>query len=392
MNIDVENTISNILDEINHIEVNDKYFKVYEDVKNEELKILFSALHHILTEEFKLMNHKLPANDSDEYFWAENSRNLISCIDNIEQLYNSLNNTSLSFKIDNYYKNILEDCKVFLRKYKGSTIPKGMKKINIYSKKKIFVLESLIEVEYQNVDRHTPIKSIGEGSYAKVFKYKDLMYNKHFAIKKAKKNLSAKELERFKVEYESLKKLDSPYIIEVYKYDNQKNLFYMECMDMNLLDYIQKENTNLSIVNRKKIVKQIIKGFSYIHSKGMLHRDISPKNILIKKYNDGTVIVKISDFGLVKVDDSILTSVNTKFKGAFNDPGLMHNFIEYSKNHEIYSLTFLIYFVMTGKITMKETQNSEFNKFISIGTNSDETKRFKNIYLLEKEFLRIKFQ
>lgn len=136
MNIDVENTISNILDEINHIEVNDKYFKVYEDVKNEELKILFSALHHILTEEFKLMNHKLPANDSDEYFWAENSRNLISCIDNIEQLYNSLNNTSLSFKIDNYYKNILEDCKVFLRKYKGSTIPKGMKKINIYSKKK----------------------------------------------------------------------------------------------------------------------------------------------------------------------------------------------------------------------------------------------------------------
>lgn len=218
------------------------------------------------------------------------------------------------------------------------------------------------------------------------------MYNKHFAIKKAKKNLSAKELERFKVEYESLKKLDSPYIIEVYKYDNQKNLFYMECMDMNLLDYIQKENTNLSIVNRKKIVKQIIKGFSYIHSKGMLHRDISPKNILIKKYNDGTVIVKISDFGLVKVDDSILTSVNTKFKGAFNDPGLMHNFIEYSKNHEIYSLTFLIYFVMTGKITMKETQNSEFNKFISIGTNSDETKRFKNIYLLEKEFFRIKFQ
>ena len=46
------------------------------------------------------------------------------------------------------------------------------------------------------------------------------------------------------------------------------------------------------------------------------------KNILIKEYDD-TLVVKLSDFGLVKIPDSTLTTVNTEFKGYFNDPALV---------------------------------------------------------------------
>jgi len=42
---------------------------------------------------------------------------------------------------------------------------------------------------------------------------------------------------------------------------------------------------------------------------------------LLKKYDD-VVVVKIADFGLVKVVDSDLTSASTNFKGYFNDPSL----------------------------------------------------------------------
>ncbi|XQF94187.1 protein kinase domain-containing protein (plasmid) [Pseudoalteromonas espejiana] len=49
-----------------------------------------------------------------------------------------------------------------------------------------------------------------------------------------------------------------------------------------------------------------------------MHRDISPKNILLKEYDD-VAVVKIADFGLVKIVDSELTSENTDFKGYYND-------------------------------------------------------------------------
>jgi len=62
---------------------------------------------------------------------------------------------------------------------------------------------------------------IGEGSYARVHKYKDEYYNRSFVIKKALKNFNEKELERFKREFEEMKKLNSPYVIEVYNFDEE---------------------------------------------------------------------------------------------------------------------------------------------------------------------------
>ena len=51
---------------------------------------------------------------------------------------------------------------------------------------------------------------------------KDEFYNKYFAMKKANGNLNKEELERFKREYEIMKELSSPYILEVYNYDKRK--------------------------------------------------------------------------------------------------------------------------------------------------------------------------
>lgn len=53
---------------------------------------------------------------------------------------------------------------------------------------------------------------------------------------------------------------------------------------------------------------KILRAIDNLHSKGHLHRDISPKNILIKKYDD-SIVVKLSYFGLVKIPDSTLVSI-----------------------------------------------------------------------------------
>lgn len=67
---------------------------------------------------------------------------------------------------------------------------------------------------------------------------------------------------------------------------------------------------------------QIFKGFSYIYSKGYLHRDISFTNVLLQHYENDLTIVKISDFGLVKMKQSDLTSFGSEINGSLNDSNL----------------------------------------------------------------------
>ena len=141
--------------------------------------------------------------------------------------------------------------------------------------------------------------------------------------------------------------LVSPYVLEVYKYDDKKNEYIMEYVDSTLEKYINN-HMELSIQSRKSMVMQIFKAFDYIHSRGILHRDISPQNILIKEY-DNVAVVKISDFGLVKIPNSNLTDYNTNFKGSYNDPSLVQDgFSDYSIVHEIYALSKVVCFVMIG--------------------------------------------
>lgn len=239
----------------------------------------------------------------------------------------------------------------------------------------------------ENTDSKTyELKLIGEGSYAKVFKYKNNTYQKFIVLKRAKTDLNEKELERFKREYDQMKSLNSPYIVEVYGYDQNKHEYSMEYMDFTLEKYISTNNGNLTFKQRKGISMQILRAFKYLHSKGLLHRDVCPKNILVKKYDDVDVF-KVSDFGLVKIPESNLTSLNTEYKGYFNDPELrLEGFSSYGIVHEIYALTRVIYFVMTGKTNTDKILNESLKNFVIKGLNPDKKLRYQNIEQLTKAF------
>lgn len=232
----------------------------------------------------------------------------------------------------------------------------------------------------------TALKPIGSGSYAAVYKYYDARYDKWFALKRAKKELDEKELIRFKREYDDMKKLHSPYVVEVFTYDESKKQYSMELMDDTLEKYIANHNSTLNNKQRKKIVLQLLNAYEYIHSKGLLHRDICPKNILIKQYDD-VLILKISDFGLVKETESDLTSDSTEIKGYFNDPTLrIEGFKNYQLLHEIYALTQVIVYVMTGKTNFDKITNIQLKNFLQKGTNSDKTQRFQTLAEMRQAF------
>lgn len=363
-----------------------EYAELYSDFDNEKLRILFSTLHRDMISSFHYMNERLPTKNDTAHFWAEPSRTLLKAIESTESLYRTLKNSKYEFYINEYYQKVINDCKQFLKRSGGSIIPPQMDKIELYYILPIFIPQNSVVINNTSSTKYSNLVLIGEGSYACVYKYHDDFYNKNFVLKRAKKELDNKELERFSREFETMKQLVSPYIVEVYNYDKDKNEYIMEYMDCSLYDYIQKHNAKLAPEQRKNIATQILKAFSYLHSKNILHRDISLKNILIKKY-EHIIVVKVSDFGLVKLPQSHLTSANTDFKGSLNDPALQHEgFDNYGLYHEIYALTQVLYYIYTGKVNLSKIPDEELKKFVLKGMNSDKSQRFDSVADLFKAF------
>ena len=378
--INIENYIESQYRELlSCSQINAEYSDLYKSFRNQKLREILMTLHHDLVGLFRTMNERLPTGEHEAHFWAEPSRDLIKRIEIIFSLVSSLKETPLAFQIDPYYLDLLTRCRDFLSSSGGSSLPPNMAKVELYYTLPIFLPLSSITISHKQQDFTFDLKLIGSGSYANVYKYKDTFYNRPFILKRAKKELTDKEVARFKREFDVMNGLSSPYILEVYCYNPDKNEYIMEYMDYTLDGYIAAHNSTLTIVQRKGIAQQILRAFDYLHSKGHLHRDISPKNILIKEYDD-TLVVKLSDFGLVKIPDSTLTTVNTEFKGYFNDPALVvEGFNTYGIVHETYALTRVIYFVMTGKTNTEKITNQNLRAFVEKGLNPDKIKRFQNI-------------
>jgi len=148
--------------------------------------------------------------------------------------------------------------------------------------------------------RYEIISCLGSGAYASVTKVYDTKHKKFIAIKEftnAKKNeIRAKNCLR---ELQIITKLHHPNILRIGNVFTLQESFYesvylpMECLDSDLHKIIYSR-AYLSAFAVKKIMYGILKGMLFIHSAGIIHRDIKPQNILLTSNFEP----KICDFGL----------------------------------------------------------------------------------------------
>ena len=147
------------------------------------------------------------------------------------------------------------------------------------------------------------IQKIGEGGMGTVYLGIHEKLSREVAIKMLLPELSNNQdiKERFLNEAKTLSKLNHQNIVTLYDYaELNNNLFLiMEYISgITISDYINR-GFNTDLRKNISLFSQVLDGFDYAHSKGVVHRDIKPSNILIN--NEG--IPKILDFGIAKIVD-----------------------------------------------------------------------------------------
>lgn len=355
------------------------YQNIYFDYRNDDpvmnnLVSLFEFFHKSVNKLLESLNDRILGN---KHYLADDSRSLISTIGNIRKLEQNLKGTKYEFNFNTDYAECFAICDNFLQKTMGSEIPHSVTPFTIIEYDPIFIFTDKY-IDTTEACAQTEMHMIGSGSYANVFKFDVPLFRFKLAVKILNKNSNDKEKQRFRMEYDFMKLFNSPYILHVYSFQEDNFRYYMELCDFNLDKFMDKYNSSLSFSNRKKLALQFLQGIKQIHGKNLLHRDISYNNVLINCYDDNQYIIKISDFGLCKSEDSVFTSDSSEMKGTIRDP-LLSSFKEYNLTNEIYAIGFILNLILTGNKSPKISENSPINKIIGCCISTIEESRYKTL-------------
>jgi hypothetical protein len=145
------------------------------------------------------------------------------------------------------------------------------------------------------------VELIGEGGMGSVFKAYDHNLGRMVALKVLRREMSAREDERTKLEQEAriTASVNHPHVVRVYSFGEADGQFYlaMELVEKGSLDDLMSVQTRVSEVQVLEIGLQIAQGLEAASEKGLIHRDVKPGNIL---FSDAHT-TKIVDFGLARV-------------------------------------------------------------------------------------------
>lgn len=199
-------------------------------------------------------------------------------------------------------------------------------------------------------NRYEILERIGTGGMAIVYKAKCHRLNRLVAIKILKSDLAQNEefRRRFNAESQAVAQLSHPNIVSVYDVSRGGDMEYivMELIDgITLKQYMEKRG-QLNWRESLHFITQIMRGLSHAHSRGIIHRDIKPQNIIVLR--DGSV--KVADFGIACLADSAQTLTQEALGSVHYISPEQARGDRPDARSDIYSSGVVLYEMLTGRL------------------------------------------
>ena len=201
--------------------------------------------------------------------------------------------------------------------------------------------------------RYTIVNVIGIGGMATVYGAYDQVSGRSVAIKMMNKKMehNARQIKLFVNESTALSLLSHPNIVQVYNtvITNSTKYIIMEYVDGITL---KKHIDHRGALPEREVIyyaSQILSALDYIHSRGIVHCDIKPQNIILLPNGS----IKVADFGIARLD-AMLDRSNEKSDTALGTVYYVSPEQAQGKHPEaqsdIYSLGVMLYEAMTNRL------------------------------------------
>ena len=201
-------------------------------------------------------------------------------------------------------------------------------------------------------NRYEILEIIGTGGMARVYKARCHRLNRLVAIKILREDLAqdAEFRRRFHDESQAVAMLSHPNIVAVYDVSRSSDLEYivMELIDgITLKQYMQKKGNKLNWREALHFITQIVKALGHAHSRGIIHRDIKPHNIMVLR--DGSV--KVADFGIARVASGGHSTLTQEALGSVHyiSPEQARG-SHIDARSDLYSAGVVLYEMITGRL------------------------------------------
>jgi len=214
----------------------------------------------------------------------------------------------------------------------------------------------------KTVDNYLLLEVIGKGASSKVRRAVHIHSKDQVAVKILQKaGDESMDTKRAMLEIDILMKLDHPNIIKLYKAVDTRDKIYiiMEHVDgTDLMSYIQKSN-GLCEAEARRIFIQVASALSFCHTRGVVHRDVKCRNILIDRRGD----IKLIDFGMSNWTEQ--GKLRSTFCGtpAFSAPEIILGRKYEGPQIDVWSMGVVLYCMVTGKFpfsTVSEVIQGDF--------------------------------
>ncbi len=208
---------------------------------------------------------------------------------------------------------------------------------------------------------------LGKGAFGKVSLGIHKLSGKFVAIKSITKQLMKDESSKNKVlrEVAIWEQLSHPSVIRLYEtFESDKHLLYVQelCAGGDLLTYVRKRRRLKERV-AKFVLKQILDGLYYCHSKNILHRDVKLDNILLNSEGN----IKICDFGVSKVVRSGERMTEQCGTPAYIAPEILRDKGYEGFAVDVWSAGVVLYAMIYGTVPFKAGNMQELHKLIIKG-------------------------